>query len=887
MYWNSQGIYSKKAKLSELRQLVNTYSPDILTIAEPMLSNRQPPALKGYNKIVSLRENTKAGGLIMYFKKHLPISTNYTIECSIENICIKINDKLLIAAYCQASQLNYHDLLTLMASENKSIIFGDLNARHKDWNNTFDNTNGKRLKSALQNTNLVLFNTPTPTCFTNIDNPSYIDIVISHNIFVNNLIAQNELESDHTPITFELPHTPTEPQPPRHIRKDYDKANWSQYKHFLNQNITINRNIQTTQDIDNEIQNITQNIQQAINTYIPDIEPKTTPLPQHIQDQIKHKNRLRRIYQKQPTQQNKTNLTNQIALVSDILTIYDREKWDKRIQAATNKRGNVWKEIKQVKNQSLSMPPLHENNETITNTEIKTNIIANHLEQTHRLTQNLSDQRTTQHVQNTIQDFIEQHPTPTQQITTSPTEINRIIRKQRPYSAPGHDKIQIKALRHLPKKAIVQLFYIYQTCLKLAYFPTTWKKAIIIPILKKHKNPNLASSYRPISLLSALGKILERIIIKEVQYTLFENDTIIPEQFGFRQAHTTTMQIARLANKISLNYNIKHTTSIAYLDLEKAFDVVWHQALIYKLISNNFPNAITHIIISYLKDRTFKVKIDDKHSYERQIPAGVPQGGVLSSTLFLIYVNDIPKDNNTKLALFADDTAIIAQSRQTRQANIYLNTHLQTLDNYFTKWKLQINPQKTSIVNYNKKLNFEDEQIVTLQNTPIPTLQTTKYLGLQLDRKLNFKKHIQEITTKARLILKYIYPFIIHSSKLTQKQKINLYTAYMLPTLLYACPVFVSAPNYILRPIASMETRTLRIILGKKLTEITNSELYRETGLIPILRKMYNLSRRFYNETVNASTLTMGMGQTHAGNLPFKITHRLIHQRIIDLDPNT
>lgn len=887
LYWNCRGIYSNKLKLTEFRQLVRANNYDLIFIAEPMLGkSRNPPKFGNYIHTTALRENRNAGGLILYYKKHLRIHDIYTIECTLENICIKINNTLLIGSYCKSAALNQEDIRTLAGSHNKTIIFGDLNAKHIDWNCTNNNANGATLKYILENSNLVLFATEGPTCYTNVNNPSKIDLILSNNVFINNLQTLDNLDSDHKPISFCLPHISHNiPNPV--IQKDYSKANWKQYKNAINSQIQMNRNIITNNDIDLEITNLTNIIQNAIDEFIPNKSNHSSTLPQYLQDIIKLRNKFRRNYQKNPTNFNKTMLENQTALLSELLVEYDKNMWEARINSTIQNKGNVWPQIKKMKNaHSTHIPPLHFNNTTVACPTQKANIIAQHFLNSYTLTENLSDPNTVNEIANTLQNFEGEELNEQDILRTTPHQIKQLIKSSKPYAAPGHDNIQNKSLKFLPKKAIVQLFYIYQACLKNNYFPQCWKKANIIPILKKGKNPNISTSYRPISLLPALGKILEKIINAELKQLFFDRDFLIPEQFAFRVGHTTTLQLARLVNKIKLNYNINHTTSMALLDLEKAFDVVWIDALIYKMIKATFPSSLIKIIQSYLTNRTFAVKLSEAKSNTFQIPAGVPQGGVLSPTLFLIYLNDIPKNPNTQLALFADDTAIIANSRRTMQANTYINRHLQDLLSYFFKWKIQINQEKTKLINFNQKIRPENHQIVRINNVPIQTVTEIKYLGVKLDRKLNFNQHILELKQKVNVIINTLYYYFCNYSPLSTKLKLLLYKAYVQSVLLYACPVFISTSDANLKQLQIVENKVFRTVQNIKPYDMTVKQLHELCNTTPLLQIMYNRSVRFFQDTVQRSNLTLGMGDVHLGILPFrKLKHKLIHQRILDSDP--
>lgn len=144
---------------------------------------------------------------------------------------------------------------------------------------------------------------------------------------------------------------------------------------------------------------------------------------------------------------------------------------------------------------------------------------------------------------------------------------------------------------------------------------------------------------------------------------------------------------------------------------------------------------------------------------------------------------------------------------------------------------------------------------------------------------------MKQISTAAIGILYY---YINRNSPLSTKLKLALYKAYIQSLLLYACPVIISASDYNLKQLQIVENKILRIITNTKPATMSNKQLYENCQITPLLHTMYNRSLKFFNESVQKSNLTLGMGQVHAGILPFKrIKHKLIHQRLLDCDQNS
>ena len=372
----------------------------------------------------------------------------------------------------------------------------------------------------------------------------------------------------------------------------------------------------------------------------------------------------------------------------------------------------------------------------------KANTLANHFEKVHYLTQKFSDTNTEQIVNDTYQKIKNESVNLSNLRKITTVEIYKAIKITRPKKAPGHDEIQNIILKNLPKEALIQLTIIFNSCLSLGYFPSAWKRANILAFEKPGKDKKLPQNYRPISLLPTMGKIFERLILNRVLAHLNKNKILIDEQFGFRAHRSTVQQLLRITYKVSDNFNKNKSTAMLLLDIEKAFDAVWHQGLIYKLENYNFPQYLIKLILDYLENRSFHVTVNDKNSTERNISAGVPQGSILGPILFIIYINDLPKSDKTSIGLFADDTTILSSSWSKNQAVKNIIDHFYILRKYFTKWKIKLNINKTEIIVFTHNIAEKLDQIIIDEKVVEPK-DSVKYLGVHLDIKLNFSIHVK------------------------------------------------------------------------------------------------------------------------------------------------
>ncbi|UYV72398.1 hypothetical protein LAZ67_9002947, partial [Cordylochernes scorpioides] len=373
---------------------------------------------------------------------------------------------------------------------------------------------------------------------------------------------------------------------------------------------------------------------------------------------------------------------------------------------------------------------------------------------------------------------------------TTPNEVKEVIKYLANHKAPGHDNITPKIAKNLPIKWIVFLAGVFNAALHLCYYPKVWKHAIIIPIPKKSaKSPE---DLRPISLLPTIGKIYERIILRRLQRYLDNSNFIIPQQFGFRRGHSTTHQLIAVMDYIQIRRSHKEVVGAVFLDFAKAFDKVWHNGLIKKLTKHQFPSDIINFMQNYLQGRTFSVKQGNFITEPKPIQTGVAQGSILGPYLFNIYINDIPLHSKCKLKLFADDTAILFNSKSVDLLVTQLQNYLNDIIKWCDEWKLDINPTKTQAIVFPSRdnKNFKPQTNLTVNSSTISWADHAKYLGVTLDSKLKFNLHVQNTIRKAKIAKIALSSLLNFKSNLTTKHKITLYKTCILPIITYALPVW-------------------------------------------------------------------------------------------------
>ena len=223
---------------------------------------------------------------------------------------------------------------------------------------------------------------------------------------------------------------------------------------------------------------------------------------------------------------------------------------------------------------------------------------------------------------------------------------------------------------------------------------------------------------------------------------------------------------------MSQNLEKKKYCSAVFLDIQQAFDKVWHEGLLLKL-KKILPRIYYSILKSYLTNRQFVVKYLDATITTFSIEAGIPQGSVLGPLLFSIYTADLPILSEITLATFADDTALLASHADPIIASSTLQRGLDSMEKWFQKWGFKINENKSTRVTFT--LRRQTCPRVTINNITIPNQDSVRYLGMTLDRRLTWKQHIVDKSKQLRDKLKTFYWLISRRSNLSTQSKITLH----------------------------------------------------------------------------------------------------------------
>ena len=295
-------------------------------------------------------------------------------------------------------------------------------------------------------------------------------------------------------------------------------------------------------------------------------------------------------------------------------------------------------------------------------------------------------------------------------------------------------------------------------------FPEHLKIAKVVPIHKEGCRMDVAN-YRPISLLSSFSKIYEKIMHSRVIEFLDKNDLLYEMQYGFRPGRSCEHALLNAQNLILNSLSKKEISMLLLIDFSKAFDLIEHSILLKKLEHYGIRGIVLEWFKSYLDKRQQYVAVNGAESSTKLIQYGVPQGSILGPILFIIYINDLPSISNlAKFIMYADDANIIITG--TDMDEIYQK--FETISTIFVDWVdlngLTLNLKKTKYMVFHRQKNLKVDREFKISGKAIDRETEARFLGVIVDDKLTWSKHISTVKTKmARYIgimykLKHVLP---------------------------------------------------------------------------------------------------------------------------------
>lgn len=474
---------------------------------------------------------------------------------------------------------------------------------------------------------------------------------------------------------------------------------------------------------------------------------------------------------------------------------------------------------------------------------------------------------------------------------TDGEEIGCLIQQLSSSNASGTDGISNCILKSLKDYVVKPLAHIINLSMSTGQFPEVWKSSLVCPIHKAGPKDD-PSNYRPISLLPTFSKLLEKVVNQRLVGFLEQKNLLHHRQFGFRKGISTEDAVSSLVRRVCSLLDDGNPCIGVFLDLAKAFDTVSTPILLEKLHKMGIRGTVLAWFQSYLSHRQQYLKVGTHRSSPRTVSFGVPQGSILGPTLFLMYINDISSIHLPKADLFsyADDTAIIFHDKSWRKAFDSAENGMSNVASWLRKNLLTLNTAKTKYVCFYKteasaptslpgiKIHKCGNKHSQCQCPEISNAASMIYLGITLDKNLNFREHIQALSGRVR---KIIYIMKELRNRADYELLTNVYTAICEPILTYCISVWGGANNTVLLNVERAQRSLLKVMFRKP--RMYPTDLIHSENKILSVRRLYILkSVILMHKNITKSSLYNKLLTKRVYQIPIHAVNTTFAQRFPD-----
>ena len=855
--WNCHSLYTK---LSHFKITLYSKKPHIVCLCETWLKENRLPNFINYKPFFLCRQNRPGGGIAILVRSDICVKkidlvdyVNSVLE--VQAVTIYSNDKKLDILNIYNPNVNvsvgeFEHYFGQLCQD--KVIVGDFNAHNNMWDtNSIENSSGDSLCQVLLNDPNLCLLTPTnfPTYFhTATRKFSTLDLcfVSSSLMSSSNVFLGEDMGSDHCPLKISINFKPDLTPFKRRKRWIFGNSKtWSDWRGALpvrteNESSlenSYNKFLQSLSDTSRKFFKSTKEI----------VNPKysKTWWNQECEFYIKIRRNKKNIFHKHPTVENLVALRRAEA---DVKRITKKAKKDSfknfsNVLTKDTPSGIIWKQIGRLtgKANKTYSQPINHNNQIITNSNHKANIIAEHYSSIfNNQFQGIGNNNFLLHITFALIDETEFD----YNCKFIMNELICAISTLKDTTA-GHDFLHNQMLKNLPIQYHKWILDIANESFNSSIILPDWKLAIILPILKPEKSPSEPSAYRPISLLPCFSKLIERLVCNRLNYVLEQGNRLSKTQGGFRRRMCTLDQISRLENSVRDALYNRQICIAVFFDISHAYDGIWHLGLLSELVRLNIRGKMLGWIREYLSNRKFQVYFEGEYSDKFDMSSGVPQGSILAPTLFNIMMSSIPHSENVKMAEYADDIVMFSSGSEIEELKVSIQRHIDKLSEWFFKWGFKLNKNKTKAMMFTlKKL---DEPRILIEDNPIEFVSNYKYLGIIFDKpRLTWVPQIKYIINKCIPKMNILKSVSNHHWGADREVLLKLYKSLIRSILDYGSIFYMTASKTHLNKLNKIQNNCLRLAIGaRKTSPILSLEV--ESNVPPLfLHRNTNLLKFYF-----------------------------------------
>ena len=794
-------LHHCKAASAALLRHLSKGGADIVLIQEPWIYRGNISGLRTptHKLIAPIKGKTRTCILIRSHLKaflipHFSNSDITTISLNLEGVIYRISSFYMAHDSEEPPPGTVLSRLVEDSRERKNFLLlgGDANAHHIQWGSSDINKRGELLFDFIISTDLLVCNRGQEPTFITKNRREVLDVtLVTQNVFDKITrweVSKEHSFSDHRFIEIVISESCPEPGTFRNLKSTNWDLHNSTFKELLLSGVP--KIPSTKEELDDTVKTITDVFNKALEKACPVKKHRGTPKPKWWSEEIE---KLRKSCRRFFNAAKRTNSDTSWAEYKVSLRLYK--------SAIRKAKINTWRsfcnEIESVSDISrlrklLTKTPSQISfleNEDGTWTESSKESLKLLLDTHFPGSSELEGQNATIRPENPSTDR-EGEKLADKIVTKS--RINKAISSFEPFKSPGLDGIFPAQLQQVKDEILEWLCVIFKASIRLNYIPQLWRevKVVFIPKAGKasHTKPK---DFRPISLSSFLLKTLERLIDYHLRETI-PKESLSSAQHAYFKGRSTETALHTLVSSIESSLTNKEFCLTAFLDIEGAFNNVLPTAVTEALTNLNVENPLIRLIEQMLISRSVMAELGEASSI-RRVSRGTPQGGVLSPLLWVLVVNEVLlqiRSGGCQVIAYADDLTIIHRGKFPAILSELMQRSLNQLCSWANKSGLGINPSKTELVLFNKKHNTPQVSPPTLNGVQLKLSNHAKYLGLILDRKLDWKLNTEERIKKANIALYSCKNAIGRKWGCSPAAVHWLYTTIVRPILLYGALVW-------------------------------------------------------------------------------------------------
>ena len=456
------------------------------------------------------------------------------------------------------------------------------------------------------------------------------------------------------------------------------------------------------------------------------------------------------------------------------------------------------------------------------------------------------------------------------------SQVFKILNNLSPKKATGLDSIPSRFIRDSASIIAHPLAHIINLSIIQGVVPDDLKLARVVPLFKKNDKTDVGN-YRPVSILSVISKVLERVVYNQLEGYLSDKNLLFDYQSGFRRKFSTETCLIHLTDFIRFQMDRSNLVGMLLLDLQKAFDTVDHSILLMKLEALGLNNSAVSWFASYLTDRHQLVDVSGTFSSSAPISCGVPQGSILGPLLFLVYVNDMSAVVKHKLLLYADDSAILVTGKNKESIENMLSSELDRVSDWLICNKLSLHLGKTESILFGSKVKVKSLPglSVKCKGHYIQPKESVKYLGATIDQSLSFESMALSVIQKVNSRLKFLYR---KKEFLTAHTKKLLVMAIAQCHMDYASTIWFHSITQALRnKLQVTQNKLIRFVLNLDSRAHVGKEQFAHVNWLPVSKRVdFKTLCHVFNVHNNEAPKYLNDGfvhveSTHSHNTRFRV----------------